>query len=153
MVVEHSLIDYPIELKKKVLLIQHFKNYLDGNEKKIGERETKLEKVDDKIVQSENKIPLIYVKKWMRTRHAIMFRLSNKVVQVAFQDRTEVILNSETREVTYLNKKGERKTYPLASALETSDPEMSKRLKYAKDILTHMLAANKHLKCNTPINP
>ena len=28
--------------------------------------------------------PNIYVKKWMRTRHAIMFRLSNKIVQVNF---------------------------------------------------------------------
>jgi len=27
---------------------------------------------------------VVYVKKWMRTRHAIMFRLSNKVVQVNF---------------------------------------------------------------------
>ena len=26
----------------------------------------------------------IYVKKWMRTKHAIMFRLSNKIVQVSF---------------------------------------------------------------------
>lgn len=26
----------------------------------------------------------VYVKKWMRTRHAIMFRLSNKIVQVNF---------------------------------------------------------------------
>ena len=26
----------------------------------------------------------IYVKKWMRTKHAIMFRLSNKIVQVNF---------------------------------------------------------------------
>ena len=24
--------------------------------------------------------PLVYVKKWMKTRHAIMFRLSNKIV-------------------------------------------------------------------------
>jgi hypothetical protein len=24
--------------------------------------------------------PIVYVKKWMRTKHAIMFRLSNKIV-------------------------------------------------------------------------
>ena len=28
--------------------------------------------------------PPVYVKKWMRTKHAIMFRLSNKIVQVNF---------------------------------------------------------------------
>lgn len=50
----------------------------------------------------------VYVKKWMRTKHAIMFRLSNKIVQVNFQDHTEILLNSENRLVTYVNKKGER---------------------------------------------
>mmetsp|Transcript_39538 Transcript_39538/g.60382 ORF Transcript_39538/g.60382 Transcript_39538/m.60382 type:complete len:124 (+) Transcript_39538:1510-1881(+) len=78
----------------------------------------------------------------MRTRHAIMFRLSNKVVQVNFQDHTEIMLSSETKVVTYVNKKGERSTYPLNSAMESANLEMVKRLKYTKDILTHMLNVN-----------
>ena len=78
----------------------------------------------------------------MRTRHAIMFRLSNKIVQVCFQDHTEIILSSESRIVTYVNKKSERSTYPLSTALENSNYEMTKRLKYTKDILTHMLNMN-----------
>jgi len=85
---------------------------------------------------------IVYVKKWMRTRHAIMFRLSNKVVQVNFQDHTEIMLSSETKVVTYVNKKGERSTYPLNSAMESANLEMVKRLKYTKDILTHMLNVN-----------
>lgn len=84
----------------------------------------------------------VYVKKWMRTKHAIMFRLSNKIVQVNFQDHTEILLNSESRLVTYVNKKGERQTLPLNQALESNNAEMTKRLKYTKDILTHMLQNN-----------
>ena len=41
-----------------------------------------------------------------------------------------------------MNKKGERSTYPLSTALENSNFEMTKRLKYTKDILTHMLNMN-----------
>jgi polo-like kinase 1 len=78
----------------------------------------------------------------MRTKHAIMFRLSNKIVQVNFQDHTEILLNSENRFVTYVNKKGERSTMPLNQALESNNAEMTKRLKYTKDILTHMLNNN-----------
>lgn len=85
---------------------------------------------------------IVYVKKWMRTKHAIMFRLSNKIVQVNFQDHTEILLNSENRLVTYVNKKGERSTLPLNQALESNNAEMTKRLKYTKDILTHMLNNN-----------
>ena len=80
------------------------------------------------------------VKKWMRTKHAIIFRLSNKIVQVIFFDNTQIILHSEARAVTYVNKKGERSAHPLTTALESTNQEMTKRLKYTKDILTHMLS-------------
>ena len=52
------------------------------------------------------------------------------------------MLSSETKVVTYVNKKGERSTYPLSSAMESANLEMVKRLKYTKDILTHMLNSN-----------
>jgi polo-like kinase 1 len=52
------------------------------------------------------------------------------------------MLSSETKVVTYVNKKGERSTYPLNSAMESANLEMVRRLKYTKDILTHMLNAN-----------
>lgn len=71
-----------------------------------------------------------------------MFRLNNKIVQVDFTDKTEIILSSEQRLVTYMNKKGDRSQYPLATALESSNLEMAKRLKYTKDILTNMLNTN-----------
>eukprot|EP00826_Nyctotherus_ovalis_P020229 TRINITY_DN1633_c0_g2_i3.p1 TRINITY_DN1633_c0_g2~~TRINITY_DN1633_c0_g2_i3.p1 ORF type:complete len:511 (+),score=164.90 TRINITY_DN1633_c0_g2_i3:498-2030(+) len=133
--VTHNLIDYPRELHKKVTLLQHFKNYLENDARGgTGEEAPKQPKNKDE--------PPVYVKKWTRTRHAIMFRLSNKIVQVCFEDRTEIILDSESREVTYLNKKGGKATYPLSSALESTNAEMTKRLKYTKEILTHMLTGN-----------
>ena len=52
------------------------------------------------------------------------------------------MLSSETKVVTYVNKKGERTTYPLSTAMDSANVEMVKRLKYTKDILTHMLNAN-----------
>ena len=135
--VSHTLTDYPKDLQKKVTLLQHFRSYLEGD---VKGRATAGESEEES--QKKNNPNPVYVKKWMRTKHAIMFRLSNKIVQVNFQDHTEIILSSETREVTYVNKKGERLTYPLTTALESTNMEMSKRLKYTKDILTHMLAAN-----------
>ena len=128
----HTLTDYPKALQKKVTLLQHFRSYLEG----------------DSAPSSTNAVPAkklesaIYAKKWLRTRHAIMFRLSNKVVQVNFQDSTEIILSSESKVVTYVNKAGERMSYPLNSALESTNAEMSKRLKYTKEILTRMLNQN-----------
>ena len=78
----------------------------------------------------------------MRTKHAIMFRLSNKIVQVNFQDHTEILLNSENRYVTYVNKKGDRQTMPLNQALDSNNAEMTKRLNYTKDILPYISRLN-----------
>lgn len=134
----HQLTEYPKELQKKVTLLQHFRSYLETNQNtEGGKSDVEPDKgLDDKSGTT------VYVKKWMRTKHAIMFRLSNKLVQVNFQDHTEILLNSESRLVTYVNKKGERNTLPLNQALESNNAEMTKRLKYTKDILTHMLNNN-----------
>lgn len=135
---EYTIIDYPSTLQKKVTLLQHFRSYLEGSTTKPKSNEK-----EAAVTPSKRKITdVVYVKKWMRTRHAIMFRLSNKVVQVNFQDHTEIMLSSETKIVTYVNKRGERTTYPLGSAMDSANLEMVKRLKYTKDILTHMLNQN-----------
>ena len=52
------------------------------------------------------------------------------------------MLSSESKIVTFVNKRGERSTYPLNSAMDSANLEMVKRLKYTKDILTHMLNQN-----------
>lgn len=82
----------------------------------------------------------------MKTRHSIMFRFSNKVVQVQFVDQTEIILSSQEKIVTFLNKQQERLYYPLAQAMNSKNTEMTKRLKYTKDILTHLLKNNQNNK-------
>jgi len=129
----YKISNYPSEIQKKVTLLQHFKSYLD---KEIKEDKThKIEYINN---QKEE-----YVKKWLHSKHAIIFRLSNKIVQVCFEDKTEIILNSEERTVVYLNKKGERLIYNLNKALDSKNAEMTKRLKYTKEILTQMLKSNK----------
>ena len=96
-------------------------------------------KIDPPAESERREGALCYVKKWMKTRHAIMFRLSNKIVQVDFTDKTVIILSSEQKLVTYINAKGEKSEYPLATALDSKNSDMAKRLKYTKEILTHML--------------
>ena len=91
---EYRLTDYPKDLQKKVTLLQHFWSYLDTNEKPANAEENKEEgkelepnfteanNGEEKKAESQERVieNVIYVKKWMRTRHAIMFRLSNKIV-------------------------------------------------------------------------
>ena len=128
--------EFPKDLNKKVILLQHFKAYLLEENKSTPIERKESENIDEKHY--------VYVKKWMKTKHASLFRLSNKIVQVSFLDQTEIILSSETKIVTYMDKKGQLSTYPLNTALDSNNYEMTKRLKYTKQILMHMLTAKSH---------
>jgi polo-like kinase 1 len=120
----YSVNDFPHDLHKKVTLLQHFRSHLLA---------------DDKVSSSSLKSPFPYIKKWMRSTHAVIFRMSNKIVQVCFTDHTELLLCSDSRQVTYVNKKAEISLHPLSSAMESSNAEMSKRLRYTKEVLASML--------------
>ena len=129
---KYQMSDYPSELKKKVTLLQHFQGYLENN---IHKKKHLLLPFNEENINERS----IVVKKWMRTKHAIIFRLSNKLVQVIFFDHTEIILHSENRAVTYVNKKGERLYFSLESSIDSNNTEMTKRLNYTRQVLTHML--------------
>ena len=84
-------------------------------------------------------LSLNFLKKWKRAKKAILFRLSNKIIQVLFQDLSELILCSGNGMVTFINSKKQIKKLPLTSDLECKDPSMYKRLQYAKEILIQMI--------------
>jgi hypothetical protein len=65
-----------------------------------------------------------------------MFRFSNKVVQLIFQDKTQIILNSNSQTFVYVNKQGEEAHHRIDDALEGDNDEMKRRLRYMKEMLT-----------------
>ena len=56
---------------------------------------------------------LVYVRRWFRSKHAVIFRLSNKSVQVIFVDQSELLISSIRKEAQYINKKKEKIQYGL----------------------------------------
>lgn len=128
---EYTFDEYPQELMKKVKLLQHFKKHLKNDE-----------------IIHESISPLPYIKKWLVTSHAVIFRLSIKIVQVYFTDKSELMLCSDTKYVVYISKNGEITSTPLINALDSGNREMSKRLRYTKEIITTMIPNTGKL--NTP---
>ena len=166
MVYSFQLNGAPKELQKKIIIFQNFKKYFEeeiksDKEKEEKEKEGKVDKEeqlkmckttkkkpkklektkttvkDDDIIKYEE---AIYLRKWMKTKQAMIFRLSNKTIQVGFQDHTEVILYNNT--ISYRNKKGEVSIFKIEDALNSSNFEMNKRIKYTQNILTKMVSIN-----------
>jgi polo-like kinase 1 len=101
---------------------------------------------NDDISKIDNNV---FVRKWMKTKQAIIFRLSNKTIQVGFKDHSEVILYNDT--VNYRNKKGEVSIFKIEDALNSSNFEMNKRIKYTQNILTKMININNMKKDNSEL--
>ena len=164
MIISFKLKGEPKEIKKKMLIFQNFKKYFDEEirsekEKEEKEKQEKEEPQMRMCKTQRNKKPKkvekappkeqdlspkggdnVFIRKWMKTKHAIIFRLSNKTIQVIFKDHTEIILFNDT--VTYKNKNGEMSVFKIEDALNSSNFEMNKRIKYTQSILTKMVNAN-----------
>ncbi len=134
----YNLDNYPENLKKKVTLLSHFKKYLENQTKKDNKNSNSLK--ENIIKKDDNNIPFIYVKKWIIVKYGILFKLTNKIFQLCFNDKTELVLSSEKKLVIYFNKNREKNIYSLNTALDSDNGEMVKKLKYTKDILQRMLA-------------
>mmetsp|Transcript_13549 Transcript_13549/g.29249 ORF Transcript_13549/g.29249 Transcript_13549/m.29249 type:complete len:858 (+) Transcript_13549:507-3080(+) len=147
----YTLTNYPEEtLKKKVTLLQHFRSYLMEQQKRAedaGEAEpltSNFEERQDSSTDDVNTLsPMVFMKKWIKTKHAMLFRLSNGTVQVLFYDMTEVLISSEGNLITYVDKEKNRFVHSIAEIANKQHGDVSRRLKYAKEILSQLISASK----------
>ena len=129
--------DHSKDLAKKVTLMQHFRNYLDDPNRHPAGDDSRSTASD--VGKATDEGVSVYVRKWMRTRHSVIFRLSNNSLQVSFLDDTEVLLWANRRWVTIKSKDGPRRTLDLKDA--ATMPDAAKRLKYVHDILAQLVTA------------
>ena len=143
-----TLSSHPESLNKKVTLLKHFRNYLLEQHKDSPDA-LKSPRSDGLVASSQpgssptSNQNLVYVKKWVRTKHSILFRLSDQTVQVVFFDQSELLLTPDDRYLTYVDKTRKRMTFPFTDELVGSSSELETRLKYAKEMLGNLSAASR----------
>jgi len=126
---------YPNELNKKVTLLRHFASYLDPD-MNIDHLEPSSAPSSSSL--SSSSPSLTFVKKWIRTKHAVIMRMNNDTFQVTFNDQTEVVLTADKQCVSYVDRNGARKVRDMRD-VET-DKHFSSRMKYVKEILQTLLS-------------
>jgi hypothetical protein len=131
-------------------------SYLDGNEDRKQLLRKALENIDkgeEGLGQKKdhNHDNIVFIRKWNQTKHASIFHFSTKLIQINFNDGSEIILGGHSPEFgkdvfTYV-KRGNRQNFALSAAMKDFgrkdkdklfDKEMLKRLKYSKDIIFAM---------------
>ena len=81
--------------------------------------------------------------KWKRAERANVFRLTNKITQFIFKDKTEIILDSSSKLSIFTDKNKVKTISPISNAMHSSNKEMVNKLEYAKNVLTEMLNKRK----------
>lgn len=134
-----SMHDYPETLEKKVTLTKYFKTYLSReqnapNRVQVVTCSSFVPPAPARSTDPHTFNDFVYVKRWLRVDGALVFRLSNKTVQVCFEDGADIILSSEWRVVTYTDPSGHRRTLPLSSVAQEWE-EAAERLRSTKNVL------------------
>ena len=75
------------------------------------------------------------------------------MIQVVFQDSSELILSSGSGDVTFITSKKDVVNTPLYQDLEKENPSLFKRLNYAKEILVNMINPKKDRNKETENDP
>lgn len=107
---------------KKFGLFSHFKEYMRNSDKSETSR---LEMASSSNEQH-------YVARWKKTKYAMIFRLSNKFIQLRFKDATELFIDTFRRSLVYIDKAGTIVNLKMSEVNSMGSIELQKRYKYAK---------------------
>ena len=135
-----TLSDFPVALDKKITLLKYFRNYM--TEHLLNGADTHDQGSKTAASAAPHMPGLAFVRKWLRTKHAIVFRMSNSVIQINFFDHTKLIVNTPLGLVTFINKDRISTTYYLddvAKSRHVAVEELVSRLSYATDVVEHLM--------------
>ncbi|KAF8531148.1 Pkinase-domain-containing protein [Gautieria morchelliformis] len=136
----HSILDYPEDLKSKIYLMKHFERYM--MERLYGD-------YDYTFLDVERTKGMDFVQKYLRMKHVIVFKMSHDVLQFNFYDHTKMIISSQGLLITHIDKNYQLTRWPLSDLMARAlmpphhDPSKAKfhqrlldKLLYCKEVLT-----------------
>ena len=132
LILTHTLSDYPENLQKKVTLLKHLYNYLVEQQKKLEEHG-----FFGAEASNGQECNFVFIKKSVRTKYAILFRLSNQTVQIVFHEQIEILLTPDECCITYVDNLRNCHTNHFNDKL-VEHPYLTKHPRYTKEI-THQL--------------
>ncbi|TPX54822.1 hypothetical protein PhCBS80983_g05725 [Powellomyces hirtus] len=125
-----TMTDYTPDLKKKVTLLEHFRSYMQDNLYKACQNTPQT---------SPNTENLDFLTKYVRTKHGVIFRLSNRIVQLNLFDHSKIILSNEGLVVTFIDVNRQFTTKSLAAFARSGDKDITERLRYMREVLHQMI--------------
>lgn len=112
------------EINKKITLMQYFRKYLNGSP------------LAESASERKEGPAFTYVKKWVKSDQAILFRLNNNIIQVNFNDKSQIVIDSQEETILYSNSQTKRKqVFDIGAGDLKKNEEVFPRMEHVKMLL------------------
>ncbi|XP_029164581.1 serine/threonine-protein kinase polo isoform X2 [Nylanderia fulva] len=129
----YTVKEYPLNLEKKMKLMNFFLKYMNEHLMKAGGSVA--------VKQSDSLSRIPYIHQWFRTQTAVVMQLTNGTVQVNFLDHAKIIMCPLMAAVTYIDHDKNFRTYRFQTIQEHGCSKgLAKNLMYAYEKIGLMLA-------------
>jgi cell cycle serine/threonine-protein kinase CDC5/MSD2 len=124
-----TMTQYPATMARKITLLRYFNNYMSEN--LVSGGESVLNHLANlgragAVAESDGSV-LPHIKAWLRTKDAIVFRLSCSSVQLNFVDHSKLVISVMQDAVMYINKAGDSQVLFLSRVTRENAPVCLRR--------------------------
>ena len=89
---------------------------------------------------------IFFVKKFLISKNGVLFRLSNKLIQIFFNDDTEISFSTETTKFLYINQDRKEINRDIQDAINGNDKDLINKIKISKNLLIYFVKTHKSKK-------
>ena len=87
-----------------------------------------------------------FIKKFLISTNGVLFRLSNKLIQIFFNDNTEMCFSTETTKFLYINDERKEINRDIQEAINGKDQDLINKIKISKNLLIYFVKTHKSKK-------
>ncbi|VDN08266.1 unnamed protein product [Thelazia callipaeda] len=130
----YTMSNYPDHLRKKMTLLQYFKNYMTEHLQKAGG--------DLPVREGDELARLPVLRIWFRTQSAIILHLTNGTLQLNFfEDHTKLVICPLMGAATYIDGDRNIRVLRLSALAKYGCPKgLMDRIRYAKVMVERLIA-------------
>ena len=120
-----------------------FKRIVEKHQKDFDEVKKQLKDDFAPISLNMDGNKAFFIKKFLISKNGVLFRLSNKLIQIFFNDDTEMSFSTETTKFLYINKERNEISRDIQDVMNGNDKDLINKIKISKNLLIYFVKTHK----------
>ena len=88
----------------------------------------------------------IFIKRFLSSSNCVLFRLNNKLIQIFFNDDTELNFNTESSNFLYIDKNKNEINRDIQDVVNIKDIDLNNKINISKNLLIYFVKKHKSKK-------